>query len=658
MAIRGNTFLDRVGISLALLVAVALRAAAGPSVPELVSPGAGRGIAVAEARCPTFSWAGVPGATGYELAVFRLSTDRVGDQPAGEPELVTRVALPRDAQTWTSPVGQCLERGERYAWSVAATTSSARRDDSLDWAPTFLFEVEAAPSADELEEAVATIERHLAAQQPRGQESARSLGSSEPRQRAARANVRDARQRVEPRDAAAGEHDRPLVAPTTSGRVATASTAPTLGTTSLQVSDAIHLSATSNLFKDNAAFLWDDAVAGNTALGRNALDSAGGSAEHNTAIGRQALSETTTGSHNTAVGDSALFSNTTGQRNTAMGTYALNVNLTGDDNTALGAKALQTNEEGIRNTAIGAYALRVNDANFNTAVGANALLANTSGARNTAIGESALRSNTTGNQNTASGDSAMRLNTEGYLNTAHGLYALGRNTEGNGNTAVGHLALSNNTTGTNNIAIGSFAGVNGEIGENNILIGHPGNAVVDETNTIRIGEDQSATYVAGIAFTPVTGAAVLVNSFGRLGVSTSSRAVKQDIEDLGPLADRLLELRPVAFRYREHAAADPETPREFGLIAEEVAEVFPELVVYDQNGEPQTVKYHLLSSLLLGELKKQSAVLQTQHGELEHQRELVSRQNEALERLAERLAALESHAATNGDAVRHGAGRR
>jgi hypothetical protein len=95
-----------------------------------------------------------------------------------------------------------------------------------------------------------------------------------------------------------------------------------------------------------------------------------------------------------------------------------------------------------------------------------------------------------------------------------------------------------------------------------------------------------------------------------LGTVSSSRAVKQDIQDVGQLADRLLALRPVAFRYRQHAAADPDTPLEFGLIAEEVAEVFPELVVFDEEGKPFTVKYHLLSTMLLNELER----LRADHG--------------------------------------------
>jgi hypothetical protein len=119
-----------------------------------------------------------------------------------------------------------------------------------------------------------------------------------------------------------------------------------------------------------------------------------------------------------------------------------------------------------------------------------------------------------------------------------------------------------------------------------------------------------------------------------LGTTSSSRALKQDIQDLGPLADRLLALRPVSFRYRQHAATDPDTPVQFGLIAEEVAGVFPELVVYDADGKPETVKYHLLSSLLLGGLQKQ-------HEELQRQNQRDLEQRAEIQRLDARLELVE-----------------
>jgi trimeric autotransporter adhesin len=175
--------------------------------------------------------------------------------------------------------------------------------------------------------------------------------------------------------------------------------------------------------------------------------------------------------------------------------------------------------------------------------------------------------------------------------------------------------------------VGAHAGLNATTGHDNVFVGAGALGVAGEGNTIRIGgtvvgageSQQNRTFINGIRGVTTASSnaiSVLISSTGQLGTVSSSRAVKQDIQDLGPLADRLLALRPVAFRYRQHVASDPQTPLEFGLIAEEVAEVLPELVVFDQEGEPETVKYHLLSSLLLAELKDQHDALEEQHGEI------------------------------------------
>jgi hypothetical protein len=233
-----------------------------------------------------------------------------------------------------------------------------------------------------------------------------------------------------------------------------------------------------------------------------------------------------------------------------------------------------------------------------------------------------LGSNTVGHRNVAIGDRASRVGT------------------GHANTAVGYGALFDTTTGVANTALGYSAGAHNQTGSQNIFIRSVGNAANPaESNTIRIGEGyiHSQTFVAGIFGSPVSAATdtlVVIDSTGKLGTTLSSRRFKQDIQNLGPLADRLLDLRPVAFRYRAQAAgSDP--PLQFGLIAEEVAEVFPELVIYDEAGAPMTVKYHLLSSLLLGEL-------QEQHGVLEEQQRLGARLEHENAAIRARLAALES----------------
>jgi hypothetical protein len=258
---------------------------------------------------------------------------------------------------------------------------------------------------------------------------------------------------------------------------------------------------------------------------------------------------------------------------------------------------------------------------LNTANGASALLNNTTGSFNTAIGSGALLNNTTGYNNTANGNLALRLNTTGFRNTANGASALNDNTTGNRNTANGVFALSNNTTGSFNVALGYQAGLDLTTGNYNICIGHRG--VAAESYAIRIGTTgiQTTAFVAGIrGVTTVNANAipVLIDSAGQLGTTSSSREVKQDIAALGAISERLLGLRPVSFRYKEQAARGDTTPQ-FGLIAEEVAEVFPELVVYDTRGRPETVKYHLLVPLLLNEVQRldKAAELQRERHEAE-----------------------------------------
>jgi hypothetical protein len=596
------------GFPMVVTLALALPATAGQG-PVPVSPGAKSFGAVVEARCPTFQWAGIPRAPGYELAVFRLSED------GAAPALVTRASVPGDARGFTPPSSDCLDRGQRYAWSVAAVAAAGAE---LDWSTPFLFEVEAAPSLDELEHAIATIERCRA----HGRDAARPRAPGLNEATAAADYAREP-VAVDPpaalvhtrRPRGASAFDEPLAGAFTSPtsgvtRVASAAT-PGLGSPSLRISANVALGAESNLFKDDAVFLWDD-TSGNTALGRNALASATGVASNNTAVGRDALRYATGGgysihgSSNTAVGDGALRSNTTGF--------------------------------------------------LNTASCDRALFSNTTGNRNTASGDRALFSNTTGYRNTASGYRALRSNTIGYRNTASGEQALSSNTTGSLNTASGHRALVSNTTGRRNTAVGTAAGSNAT-GHDNIFLGSGATGATTDTNTIRIGGtstgapdlpgagQQNRTFINGIRgiTTAVDDAIpVLISATtGQLGTASSSRATKQDIQDLGRLADRLLELRPVAFRYRQHAATDPDTPLQFGLVAEEVAEVFPELVVFDADGRPETVRYHLLSALLLGELQRQQAVLERQQTANQGQQADLQGQRAELRLLHTRLDSIE-----------------
>jgi hypothetical protein len=307
---------------------------------------------------------------------------------------------------------------------------------------------------------------------------------------------------------------------------------------------------------------------------------------------------------NTAEGDNALFSLTTGFGNTATGNQALFANTTGFANTATGDFALSSNTDGQFNTATGAFALVFNTIGFgNTATGFDALENNTIGFFNTATGDSALFFNTTGNDNTANGTAALFANTIGFGNTATGFNALVLNTTGNDNTANGFNALVNNTIGGNNIALGVSAGLNLTTGDNNIDIGNEG--VAGEANTIRIGTQgtQTATFIAGINATPVTGVPVKANAAGQLGTPPSAARFKDAIKPMDKASEAILALKPVTFRYKKEL--DPKGSPQFGLVAEEVEKVNPDLITRDRDGKPYTVRYDAVNAMLLNEFLKE-----------------------------------------------------
>jgi hypothetical protein len=303
---------------------------------------------------------------------------------------------------------------------------------------------------------------------------------------------------------------------------------------------------------------------------------------------------------------------TFGSGNVFLGLNAGNFTMTGNNNTASGINALQNNTTGAANTAFGTYALLSNTTGFsNTAIGTFAQFANTTGASNTAIGPSALKNNIDGVGNVAIGDTAL------YVNT------------GNGNIAIGIFALSNNTTGGGNLALGG--GQNLTTGSENIDLRNVG--VAGESGTIRIGTSpfQARTFLAGVRDV-TTGVAdaltVMIDSQGQLGTVSSSATVKRDIDSIGDASSALLKLRPISFFYRNDAVGI----RQYGLIAEEVAKVMPELVQFSPNGKPETVRYHFLPPLLLSELQKQQ--------------EMIEEQRKQITMLKARLTALEEQSRT------------
>jgi hypothetical protein len=337
----------------------------------------------------------------------------------------------------------------------------------------------------------------------------------------------------------------------------------------------------------------------------------GGYAGGNTAEGQNALLSRTTGGFNAAVGFLSLRSDTTGSFNTAIGAGTLLAN-TADQNTATGAGALLSNTTGFDNTADGAFALFGNtDGMFNTATGFEALFTNTTGIENTAVGVDALSRNTGGDFNTAVGVGALSGNIAGQFNTAVGEGALSNNATASNNTAVGADALSH-TTGANNIALGYLAGLNQDSGSNNIYIGDYGSA--GESNVIAIGVNPGAhtnTYIDGIygVTTALSAIPVLIGSDGQLGTVSSSRRFKKDIRPMDKASEAILTLKPVTFHYKSDKTNRPE----FGLIAEEVEKVNPDLVVRDKEGKPYSVRYDQVNAMVLNEfLKVHKAFLEEQ----------------------------------------------
>ena len=357
------------------------------------------------------------------------------------------------------------------------------------------------------------------------------------------------------------------------------------------------------------------AGAGNITKGGNTFLHNFGSS--NTFIGSSAGNFSMTGNLNTGSGAFALASNSSGSSNTASGANALFANTSGILNSASGKAALQSNTTGTSNTANGADALLSNTTgDSNTASGAGALNLNTIGGGNVATGKDALRANTTGFSNTAHGTSALYANSTANFNVATGTQALFSNTTGFSNSAAGTNALYDNTTGSNNIGIGIDGGRNLTTGNDNIAIGHAG--VAAETSTTRIGTFQSKAFIAGIRGITTIRAdaiAVLIDSAGQLGTVSSSRTVKDDIADMNDASTIISQLRPVTFRYKMHGHTD-DRPRQYGLIAEEVAEVAPELVARNAQGEIETVFYQHLTPMLLNEFQKQQARINALEREL------------------------------------------
>jgi hypothetical protein len=342
----------------------------------------------------------------------------------------------------------------------------------------------------------------------------------------------------------------------------------------------------------------------------------------------QALNLGTTWSNNTAHGWFSLFSNTSGSSNTADGFQALYSNTTGDNNTANGQSALFSNITGRDNAAVGAGALMSNtEGNFNTAIGNAALFGNTIGDDNTALGNSALFNNTDGSENTAVGFQALAANTTRDSNTAIGFQALFNNT-GPNNTAVGDRALFNNAIGGDNTAVGAAA-LAGATGSLNIGVGPNAGANITTANNVicigAFGDNVSdSCYIGNIAFQPSEGVPVLINAADKLGTPSSSGRFKDDIRPMAKASEAHFAFKPVTFRYKKEI--DPKGKSKFGLVAEDVEKVNPDLVVRDKEGKPYSVRYDQVNAMLLNEFLKEHRKVEEQAASIQPLKSTLVRQ--------------------------------
>ena len=403
-----------------------------------------------------------------------------------------------------------------------------------------------------------------------------------------------------------------------------------------------------------------------------------------TAEGYQALFSLTTGAFETAIGWRSLYTNTDANFNTGTGAGTLALN-NGRENTATGAGSMLLNTSGFRNTAAGMVTLLYNDTGlYNCAFGAFGLFNNTNGFSNNAVGDSALLSNVHGAQNTAVGDLALAnnditgaglgnfntavgaetllANTNGDSDNAVGAYALSANTTGVFNQAMGVLALSSNTTGAANIAVGdsalgslagssSFNTVIGDLaggnltgGSDNIYIGATSGGPAVESGAIRIGDPLfvSGCWIAGIFGNLTPGVPVYINALGKLSTTPSSQRYKEDIKRMEKASEALFALNPVTFRYKKEFDATG-TPQ-FGLVAEEVAKVNPDLVYRDNDGKIYSVRYEAVNAMLLNEfikehriVEKQQATMASQEAQIKWLTETVKQQATQIQKVSAQL---------------------
>jgi hypothetical protein len=276
----------------------------------------------------------------------------------------------------------------------------------------------------------------------------------------------------------------------------------------------------------------------------------------------------------------------------------------------------------------------LSDPHDNTKTGTGSLASITSGSNNTANGDAALHANTSGGSNLADGVSALSANKSGSFNTGVGSDALDSNVSGSSNVALGAYSGSNVTSGSDNIALGAASGWNVETGSNNIDIGASG--VIDESGVIRVGTPgvHAETFIAGIAFTHLTGAQVIVTTSGQLGVLASSERYKTAIKRMDVDSTKLQQLRPVTF----HLKTEPQGVQQYGLIAEEVDKIYPDLVLRNESGQIEGVRYDELAPILLREVQQQQQTIEAESEKVSAQDQQLAAQAQVLRDLKQQFA--------------------
>ena len=258
--------------------------------------------------------------------------------------------------------------------------------------------------------------------------------------------------------------------------------------------------------------------------------------------------------------------------------------------------------------------------------------ADNAGSYNVFVGDEAGQYNSAGTYNVFLGHQAGRYNGGSY-NVFLGQAAGYKNVNGTDNTFVGWESGGNTFGGTDNTYVGYESGANAT-GSNNIYLGEI-YFTLNENNTIRIGtHQQTSAYIGGVYNAlSSAGIPVYINSSGQLGTQTSSRRFKEQIRDMGDSSSALMKLRPVTFLYKPEYDKGQRT-LQYGLIAEEVANVYPDLVAYDPDGEPYTVKYQYLTTMLLNEMQRQ-------YRRAGDEAEVIKSQEQKISELEQRLSRLE-----------------